>query len=688
MNFIDKFRIYAIIILGCGMMLELENIEGIGPKTKELLNKLKIYSGEDLLNYYPYRYDVLKRSDISILNDGDKIVMDGIIEGQPTIIYINKSLKKIIFRINTGHSILNVTLYNRVHLYQELKSGKEVTIIGKYNKLKNTIVASDIRFSMLPANAKIEPIYYTTSGLTVKQISKFITSMLYNNNYDVVNYIPKYLEEKYNLISKKDAIYNVHVPNDILGLKKARQRIKYEELFMYMLKINYLKSKIENDSNAISRILDREKIDNFISDLSFELTLDQDKAVKEILGDLESSKRMNRLLQGDVGSGKTIVAFIAIYANYLSKYQSALMAPTEILAVQHYEEAKKVFSKYKINIALLTSSTSIKEKKEIYENLENGKIDLVIGTQALIQEKVNYKKLGLVITDEQHRFGVNQRNTFKSKGMSPDVLSMSATPIPRTYALTIYGDTDVSSIKSKPAGRKEVITVLKKEKEITDVLNMMKEELDKNHQIYVIAPMIEGEDSEEVESVNDLQEKMEKAFGKISKVGIIHGKLDPKDKNKVMNDFESGKINILISTTVIEVGVNVPNASMIVIFNANMFGLSTLHQLRGRVGRSDIQSYCVLIAKESQERLRLLERTCDGFEISEYDFQNRGEGDLFGIKQSGELELKMASVKKDFKMLLKAKEDADEFISMLFTFESNPEYLPIIDELKKIENLD
>lgn len=670
------------------MMLELENIEGIGPKTKELLNKLKIYSGEDLLNYYPYRYDVLKRSDISILNDGDKIVMDGIIEGQPTIIYINKSLKKIIFRINTGHSILNVTLYNRVHLYQELKSGKEVTIIGKYNKLKNTIVASDIRFSMLPANAKIEPIYYTTSGLTVKQISKFITSMLYNNNYDVVNYIPKYLEEKYNLISKKDAIYNVHVPNDILGLKKARQRIKYEELFMYMLKINYLKSKIENDSNAISRILDREKIDNFISDLSFELTLDQDKAVKEILGDLESSKRMNRLLQGDVGSGKTIVAFIAIYANYLSKYQSALMAPTEILAVQHYEEAKKVFSKYKINIALLTSSTSIKEKKEIYENLENGKIDLVIGTQALIQEKVNYKKLGLVITDEQHRFGVNQRNTFKSKGMSPDVLSMSATPIPRTYALTIYGDTDVSSIKSKPAGRKEVITVLKKEKEITDVLNMMKEELDKNHQIYVIAPMIEGEDSEEVESVNDLQEKMEKAFGKISKVGIIHGKLDPKDKNKVMNDFESGKINILISTTVIEVGVNVPNASMIVIFNANMFGLSTLHQLRGRVGRSDIQSYCVLIAKESQERLRLLERTCDGFEISEYDFQNRGEGDLFGIKQSGELELKMASVKKDFKMLLKAKEDADEFISMLFTFESNPEYLPIIDELKKIENLD
>ena len=668
-------------------MLELENIDGIGPKTKELLNKLKIYNGEDLLYYYPFRYDILKRSDISILNDGDKIVMDGIIEGQPTIIYVNKSLKKIIFRINTGHIILNVTLYNRVHLYSELKSGKEVTIIGKYNKLKNTIVATDIRFSVLPPSAKIEPIYYVTSGLTVKQISKFISAMLYNE-YDVINYVPRYLEDKYNLMSKKDAIYNIHVPSDVLSLKKARQRIKYEELFMYMLKINYLKSKVEHDNNAITRILDKEKINKFIQNLSFKLTLDQDRAVKEILGDMEKSKRMNRLLQGDVGSGKTIVAFIAIYANYLSKYQSALMAPTEILATQHYEEAKKVFSKYKLNIALLTSSTSSKDKKEIYENLENGKIDLIIGTQALIQEKVNYKKLGLVITDEQHRFGVNQRNTFKSKGISPDVLSMSATPIPRTYALTIYGDTDVSSIKSKPAGRKEVVTIFKKEKEITDVLNMMKDELDKNHQIYVIAPMIDGEDNEDVESVNDLQEKMEKAFGKISKIGIIHGKLEPKEKNKIMGDFECGNINILVSTTVIEVGVNVPNASMIVIFNANMFGLSTLHQLRGRVGRSDIQSYCILVAKESQERLRLLERTSDGFEISEYDFQNRGEGDLFGIKQSGELELKMASVKKDFKMLLKAKEDADEFINMLFTFDSNPEYLPIIDELKKIENLD
>lgn len=668
-------------------MKELETIEGVGPKTKELLNKIKIYTVEDLLNYYPYRYDIIKRSDLSNLSDGDKIIIDGIVEGQPTTIYINKSLKKMIFRISTKTMILNITLYNRAHLYSDLKSGKEITIIGKYNKLKNTVIVSDIRFGLLPPSAKIEPIYYTTEGLTVKQISKFEAIAL-ENDYDVIDLVPRYIEEKYNLMNKKSAIKNIHVPEDILLLKKARQRIKYEELFMYVLKINYLKNKINNDNLAIERNIDKDKLDKFIKSLPFELTLDQDKAVNDIINDLSIKKRMNRLLQGDVGSGKTIIALIAVYANYLSKYQSALMAPTEILAVQHYEETKKIFSKFKLNIALLTSSTSNKDKKTIYEELENGKIDLIIGTQALIQENVKYKKLGLVITDEQHRFGVNQRDTFKSKGISPDVLSMSATPIPRTYALTIYGDTDVSSIKSKPKGRKEIITVFKKEKDITDVLEMMKKELELNHQIYVVAPMIDTESDSEKESVYDLEEKMNKAFGKISKIGIIHGKLDPKDKDKVMKDFEKNKINILISTTVIEVGVNVPNASMIVIFNANMFGLSTLHQLRGRVGRGDTQSYCVLVAKESEERLRFLENTSDGFEISEYDFQTRGEGDLFGTRQSGELGLKMANIKRDFKMLLKAKEDADEFINMLLTFETNPEFGPILEELKKVDTLD
>ena len=339
-------------------MIELETIEGIGPKTKELLNKLNINYGEDLLYHYPYRYEVIKRTDMDTVGDGDKIVIDGIIEGQPTIIYVNKSLKKIIFRISTKASILNITIYNRIHLYQDL------IIIGKYHKLKNSVIASEIRFGLLPPTTKIEPVYNTTNGLTSKQISKYISTFIDNNEYEVDNLIPRYLEEKHKLLSKKEAINNIHIPVDAFSLKKGRQRIKYEELFMYMLKIAYLKKKIENDEKAISRNIDIEKIDKFIDNLPFPLTSDQDLSIKEILEDMQSSKRMNRLLQGDVGSGKTIVAFISVYANYLSKYQAAMMAPTEILANQHYEEAKKVFSKYKLDIRLLTSSTSKKDKEE------------------------------------------------------------------------------------------------------------------------------------------------------------------------------------------------------------------------------------------------------------------------------------------------------------------------------------
>ncbi len=666
-------------------MKELIDIEGVGTKTIELLNKLGINTIDDLLHYYPYRYDILKRSDITNLNDGDKIIIDGIVEGQPTTIFLSSKLKKIIFRINTKTTILNVTIYNKTYLYQELKCGKEVTIIGKYDKTKNTVVASDIRFDKLPMTPKIEPIYYTTSGLSRKSISKFISSVL-REDYNVIDYIPDYLSDKYNFMSKKQAIYNVHMPIDILDLKKARQRIKYEELFMYMLKINYLKRKIIQDNTAIERKIDREKIKEFIRTLPFELTSDQLIAVDDILTDLESNKRMNRLLQGDVGSGKTIVAFITTYANYLSNYQTALMAPTEILAKQHYDNAKKVFKNTDMKIELLTSSLTNKKKEEIYNKLYNNEIDLIIGTQAIIQDKVNFANLGLVITDEQHRFGVNQRNSFKNKGITPDILSMSATPIPRTYALTIYGDMDISSIKTKPEGRIPVKTYLKKEKDILEVLNLMKQELDKHHQVYVIAPQIEDNENDN-ETVEKLQEKMTTAFGKLFTIKSVHGKMEPEEKEQVMKEFEKGEVNILISTTVIEVGVNVPNASMIVIFNANMFGLSTLHQLRGRVGRSNIESYCVLIAKQNLEKLKILEKTNDGFEISEYDFQNRGEGDLFGVRQSGDTGLIMANINRDFKMLVRAKEDAEGFIDTLFT-EDTDKYNDIKSALKQVENVE
>lgn len=665
-------------------MNDLEQVEGIGPKTKELLEKLQIYTIEDLLEHYPYRYEVLKRSNLQELKDGDKIIIDGIIEGQPTIIYLSPKLKKIILRINTGNNILNIIIYNKVYLMDSLKSSRGITVIGKYDKIKNAIIASDVRQERLPIIPKIESIYYTTSGLSRKSISKYISTILLSG-YKPIEYLPSYLLEKHNLLSKYESLSEINNPTEIMLLKRARQRLKYEELFLYLLKINYLKDKNNSSLGAITREIAYDKINKLISSLPYELTIDQKNSLDEILNDMASNNRMNRLLQGDVGSGKTIVALLASYANYLSKYQTAIMAPTEILATQHYNEAKKLFKDTKMHIELLTSSTTKKEKERIYNELSNGTVDLIIGTQSLIQKDVTYHNLGLIITDEQHRFGVNQRTTFKNKGQKPDVLSMSATPIPRTYALTIYGDMDVSSIKTKPNGRKEVKTIFKKEKDITSVLELMKQELDLHHQIYVIAPMINN-DNEELENVTSLEEKMNKAFGKICKIASIHGKLDPTEKNKIMSSYESGKIDILISTTVIEVGVNVPNASMIVIFDANLFGLSTIHQLRGRVGRSDIQSYCILIAKEYQERLKMLENCSDGFLISEYDFKNRGEGELFGLKQSGDTGLKLANVKKDFAMLLKARDDVLEFLPKYL--ENEDAYPFLKEELQKLYHND
>ena len=665
-------------------MNDLEQIEGIGPKTKEQLSKLQIFTIEDLINHYPFRYEVIKRSNLQELKDGDKIIIDGLIEGQPTVIYLSPKLKKIILRINTGQNILNITIYNKVYLIDNLKSGKYITVIGKYDKIKNAIIASDIRLEKLPPMPKIESIYYTTNGLSKKSISKYITATIMSG-YKPQEILPNYLLEKYNLLTKYESICEIHNPTDITLLKKARQRLKYEELFLYLFKINILKQKITEDDKAIVRNIDYSQIEEVINSLPFALTPDQKTSLDEILNDMSSNHRMNRLLQGDVGSGKTIIALLAAYANYLSGYQTAIMVPTEILATQHYQESKKLLGNYGLNIELLTSNTNKKEKDRIYEELSSGKTNLIIGTQSLIQKDINFHNLGLIITDEQHRFGVNQRTTFKNKGESPDVLSMSATPIPRTYALTIYGDMDVSSIKTKPIGRKEVITYFKKEKEITSVLEMIKKELDQKHQIYVIAPMIDS-DNQELENVASLEEKMNKAFGKICKIASIHGKLEPSEKNKIMTSYEQGKIDILISTTVIEVGVNVPNATMIVIFDANLFGLSTIHQLRGRVGRSNLQSYCILIAKEYQERLKMLENCSDGFEISEYDFKNRGEGDLFGIRQSGETGLKLADVKKDFQMLLKARDDVLEFLPI---FNNHQEDYPALsNEIKKIYDID
>lgn len=637
----------------------LEEIKGIGPKNIKLLNKLGIVDITSLLEFYPFRYDILKKSDISLLQDGDIIVIDGYLEKKPTVFYINRKLDKMTFYLNSENNIYQVSIFNRGFLKSKMDVGNMITVVGKYERKRHSIIASNLYFGSLE-KTRIEPIYHTTYGITGKQIHKYIMSIL-NNNFEIVDYLPSSLKEKYHFESKKVCIANLHNPIDENNLKKSLLRMKYEELFLFMLKMNYLKNN-KKMKIGLQKKVDYSLIQNFINNLPFRLTEDQLQSVMDIYGDLNSEKRMNRLLQGDVGSGKTIVAIISMYMNYLSGYQSALMAPTEILAIQHYDTIKNLFVDYDINIALLTGNLKNKEKKELYQRIKEGKIDFIIGTHALISQDVEYFNLGLVITDEQHRFGVNQRGNLKNKGLSPDILYMSATPIPRTFALTLYGDMDISNIKTIPSGKKEIITTIRKNSEMKIVLSSMFEELKKNHQIYVIAPLIEESDKVDLENVNELAEKMKRAFGRYYRIGILHGKMNADEKEIVMEQFKKNEIQILISTTVVEVGVDVKNVTMIVIFDAFRYGLASLHQLRGRVGRNDLQSYCILISDHETERLKVLEQTNDGFKISEEDFLLRGSGDLFGFRQSGDMVFKIADLKKDYKILLQAKIDSENYL--------------------------
>lgn len=642
-------------------MKQLEEIKGLGPKTKNSLEKLGILTSEDLLFYYPFRYEVLKKSNIVELKQDDKIVIDGVIESIPSVFHINRRLDKMNFRFAIEGKLLQVIIFNRSFLKSKLTVGATITVIGKYDLKHNTIVASDIYLFPLPKTPRIDPIYHSYAGIGGKQIHSYLEQIL-KEEIAVTDYIPEGICEKYQFMDKVRSLKQIHFPTNINSLKAALLRAKYEELFLFMLKMNYLKQEKQHDY-GLKRSISFKEVEKFIKRLPFLLTEDQSICVKEIYKDLTEPRRMNRLVQGDVGSGKTIVSFIAMYMNHLSGYQSALMAPTEILARQHYKKLVEIFESYQINVAVLTGKTKAKEKKEIYEGLRNGTISIIVGTHALISEGVEYQNLGLVITDEQHRFGVNQRSNLKNKGTTPDILYMSATPIPRTYALTIYGDMDVSNIHTMPNGRLPIITTLKKNTEIREVLESMYQELKKDHQVYVIAPLIEESEKIDLENVTLLEEKMKKAFGKLYQIGVLHGKMTPKEKEEVMLKFEQNEIQILISTTVVEVGVDVPNATMIVIFDSERFGLSALHQLRGRVGRNNLQSYCIVISDFEKERLSILTETTDGFRISEEDFKLRGSGDLFGVRQSGDMQFQIADIKKDFSILIRAKEDSEAYIS-------------------------
>lgn len=638
--------------------MELEKLDKIGPKTAKTLNNLGIYSSEDLIRNYPYRFLIFAKRDINNPKYYDEFVSDGIVESMPTLNFFRGKMNRLTFRCNVQNKIVKVVIFNRAFLKPNIIIGKEVTIIGKYDPKKETIVATNIRLGNLN-KVEIEPVYHLCKGITSKQMNSFIKKALCvvkeNNN------IPKELISKYNLMSEDEAVRIIHNPKDENSLKTALKTLKYEEIFTYMKNIKLLKKKNEIHKDVYKKEVSLNMVHDFINSLPFKLTIDQEKIAFKMLDEICGDTLMNRLLQGDVGSGKTIVAFIISYALYTGGYQTSFMAPTEVLARQHYKNACDLFKNTNFKVGLLTGKITLKEKRKVYEDIQNKKIDMLIGTHALISDKVVWNNLGLVITDEQHRFGVNQRQTLKNKGLNVEVLMMSATPIPRTYALTIYGDTDTSSIKTKPSGRIPVITKVKKEDEIKDVLEGIYKALKNQNQVYVIAPMIEENDDSNYANVYDLKHKFNLAF-KNYNVEVLHGKMTNEEKEKVMDEYAKGNIDILISTTVIEVGVDVKNATIMVIFDADRFGLSTLHQLRGRVGRNSLQSYCYLISDKDTKRLKIMEEENDGYKISEADFKLRGQGDLFGSRQSGALSFKLSDVRKDYDLLVKVRDDVNELV--------------------------
>ena len=636
----------------------LEDIKGIGPKSLLALKALNLYTKDDVINYFPYRYNVYTPVKLRECSEGDTCTITGYVESIPKVFFIRKNLNKLSFAFNTGSELVNVTIFNRAYLKPNIRIKSYISVIGKYNRKSNTFMASDIKLTPITKTV-IEPVYHLNQGIKRSNFKKLVDEIL-DNTVEIKSNVPDYLIEKYNFINKKEAVTNVHKPKDINSLKKADLHLIYEELFTFMLKVSYLKEKNASDGKFNIKSFDEDKVNNFISSLPFSLTDGQMQAVDDIKGDFLSKKKMNRLILGDVGSGKTIVSFIALYMNMLAGYQGVLMAPTEILAVQHFNNMVGLFGD-KLNIQLLTSSTKKGERNKILQNLKNGETQVLIGTHSLLNDELVYNNLGLVITDEQHRFGVNQRQTLQEKGKDVDVLYMSATPIPRTLALTIYGDMDITEIRTKPGGRKEIVTKIFKNSELKNVLEKMLDEIKAGHQIYVVAPLIDDEEDEKM-NVTSLKDKFDVAFNGMVPTGLLHGKMKPNQKDEVMNSFKNGDTKILISTTVIEVGVDVKNATMMVIFNAERFGLATLHQLRGRVGRNDMQSYCYLISDYDAERLKVLEESNDGFYISEQDFKLRGGGYIFGIRQSGEQSFKIANLNRDYKILMQCKSDAEEFL--------------------------
>ncbi|WAA13643.1 ATP-dependent DNA helicase RecG [Fervidibacillus halotolerans] len=644
------------------------SIRGIGEETASMLATMGIHTVEDLLTYYPFRFEDQRLKDLAEVDHDEKVTVEGSVMSAPSLTFYGRNKSRLAVRVMVGSYLVTAVFFNRPYLKKKLQLNTIVTLSGKWNRHRQQIIVNEVKFGK--ANhvhmTEFQPFYSVKGDLTSKGIHRFIRLALTQYFHAIEETIPTFLLEKYRLLPRKEAIRAIHFPKNAEEIKQARRRLVYEEFLQFQLKIQALR-KIEREKSAGAALsFKNEPLKMMIQSLPFPLTTAQKRVLKEILYDLRSPYRMNRLLQGDVGSGKTVVAAIALFATALSGYQGALMVPTEILAEQHAESIEKLLSPFSVEIALLTGSVKGKRRKEIQAGLEDGRIQIIIGTHALIQEDIQFSNLGLVITDEQHRFGVEQRRILREKGVNPNTLIMTATPIPRTLAITAFGELDISVIDEMPAGRKRVKTYWAKPEMLEQVLSMMERELKKGRQAYVICPLIEESEKLDVQNAIDVHASLVQFFRHRFKIGLMHGRLSPEEKEAVMRDFSENNVHVLVSTTVVEVGVNVPNASMMVIYDAERFGLAQLHQLRGRVGRGNHQSYCILLAdpksETGKERMRIMTETYDGFLLSEKDLKLRGPGDFFGKKQSGLPDFKIADMVHDYRALEVARKDAEMFI--------------------------
>lgn len=663
-------------------MSDLLSIKGIGPKLKTKLNRNDIYDCFNIINRFPSRYEVYRLTTLKDAPEGSRVTLEGKVASVSVVNYIRKNFNRLSFDLMIEDRNFKVAIFNRDYLRNILSVGEDIVVTGNIDRIKNTFTATTLKLKKNFKN-EIEPIY-NIDGVGDAQFQKIVQLSLKEYGHLIKDELPISLIKKYRLITYSELLNIVHSPVSSKDLIKIERRIKYEELFKFQMKMQYLKLKNKSRKSLIKKY-DINLIKEFIKSLPFVLTNDQKKATNEIIKDIKSPYVMNRLLEGDTGSGKTVVSAISVLTVLSAGFQVAMMAPTEILAKQHYETFKKYFKNYKYKIVYLSGKLTSKERFDSLEIIANNPETLIIGTHALFSNDVRYNNLGFVITDEQHRFGVNQRKRLKEKGFHPDVLYMTATPIPRTLAISLFGDMDISIIKERPKNRIKVDTKLFRSSEMDLVYLLIDEQLKNNHQVYVVTPLILESETLDLSNAQKVYRELSDKFSDYY-VGMLHSKISQDDKEHVMDLFKKNEINILVSTTVIEVGVDVANATLMVVLNSDRFGLSQLHQLRGRIGRSNIKSYCLLVYNdnvESKRRLEILEKTDDGFLLSEEDLKIRGPGDFFGIRQSGDLKFSKANIVEDAHILEIAREDALNILSNKDSYRNN-EYRLLFNYLKGV----